>query len=230
MGHKLNNIKVAADRSITFGNFMNKLADVYGDKTCFILDRPLDYSFLSGMQGTYKQWCEFTDRVAHVMKHDLGIEKGERVLVDLSNRMEIPFLCFGIMKAGGVAVPINFMLTQKEIAFIAGDSGAKSGHYRQAGLRVPDEGTVGFPDHRKVGGAGQLRGARRRLHGAQAAHREGPELVPGTEEGPRRAGRHLLHVRDHRLPQGSHDDLPQPVDGPEADRGGHTHHLAGTSA
>jgi long-chain acyl-CoA synthetase len=126
MGHMLNNIKVAADRSITFGNFMNKLADVYGDKTCFILDRPLDYSFLSGMQGTYRQWCEFTDRIAHVVKHDLGVEKGERVLVDLSNRMEIPFLCFGIMKAGGVAVPINFMLTQKEIAFIAGDSGAKT--------------------------------------------------------------------------------------------------------
>ncbi len=123
--HKLNNVRIAADRSITFGNFMNKLAKVYGDKTCFILDRPLDYSFLSGLKGTFKQYCEFTDRVAHVVKHDLGVQPGERVLVDLSNRMEIPFVCFGIMKAGGVAVPINFMLTQKEITFIAGDSGAK---------------------------------------------------------------------------------------------------------
>ncbi len=123
--HKLNNFRIAADRTITFGNFMDKLAAVYGDKTCFILDRPLDYSFLSGLTGTYKQWCEFTNRVAHVVKHDLGVKPGERVLVDLSNRMEIPFLCMGIMKAGGVAVPINFMLTQREIGYIAGDSGAR---------------------------------------------------------------------------------------------------------
>lgn len=119
-----NNIKVAADRSITFGNFMDKLADVYGDKTCFILDRPMDYSFMSGKEQTFRQWREFTDRAAKVFS-DLGVEKGERVLVDLSNRMEIPFLCFALMKIGAIAVPINFMLTQKEIAYIAGDSGAK---------------------------------------------------------------------------------------------------------
>lgn len=120
----LKNIKVAADRSLTFGNFMDRLEEVYGDKTCFILDRPLHYSFLSGTTGNFHQWREFTDRMANVFS-DLGIEKGERVLVDLSNRMEIPFVCFALMKIGAVAVPINFMLTQKEIAYIAGDSGAR---------------------------------------------------------------------------------------------------------
>ncbi len=122
--HLLDNIKVAADRSITFGNFMDKLAAVYGDKTCFILDRPMEYSFMSGMKQSFNQWREFTDRAAKVFA-DLGVEKGERVLVDLSNRMEIPFICFALMKIGAIVVPINFMLTQKEIAYMAGDSGAK---------------------------------------------------------------------------------------------------------
>jgi acyl-CoA synthetase (AMP-forming)/AMP-acid ligase II len=121
----LNNIKVAADRSITFGNFMDRLADVYGDKICFYLDRPVEYSFMSGDTQTFNQWREFVDRMANVFANDLGVKKGDRVVVDMSNRIEIPFTCFALMKIGAVAVPINFMLTAKEIAYIAGDAGAK---------------------------------------------------------------------------------------------------------
>ncbi len=120
----LKNIRVAADRSLTFGNFMDRLAAVYGDKVAFILDRPVRYSFLSGNEATFHQLRELTNRTANVLS-DLGVEKGERVLIDLSNRMEIPFICFAAMKMGAVAVPINFMLTQKEISYIAADSGAK---------------------------------------------------------------------------------------------------------
>ncbi|MBU1669866.1 MAG: AMP-binding protein [Actinobacteria bacterium] len=121
----MNNIKVAADRSITFGNFMDRLAEVYGDKTCFHLDRPLDYSFMSGESQTFEQWREFVDRMANVFEKDLDVRKGDRVVVDMSNRIEIPFTCFALMKIGAVAVPINFMLTAKEIAYIADDAGAK---------------------------------------------------------------------------------------------------------
>jgi len=110
---------------VTFGNFMDKLAETYGDKTCFILDRPLRYSFMPGERHSFEQWREYTDRVANVLANDLGIRKGDRVVVDMSNRMEIPFTCFALMKIGAVAVPLNFMLTGKEIAYIASDAGAK---------------------------------------------------------------------------------------------------------
>jgi long-chain acyl-CoA synthetase len=125
MLHAVKKFQIAADRSITFGNFMDKLADTYGEKTCFILDRPMKYSFMLGNRQSFNQWREYTDRVANVLANDLGVQKGERVIVDMSNRMEIPFTCFALMKIGAVAVPLNFMLTAKEIAYIAGDSGAK---------------------------------------------------------------------------------------------------------
>jgi len=125
MSHLVKKFRIAADRSITFGNFMDKLADMYGDKTCFILDRPMKYSFMTGDRQSYNQWREYTDRVANVLVKDLGVQPGERVIVDMSNRMEIPFTCFALMKIGAVAVPLNFMLTAKEISYIAGDSGAK---------------------------------------------------------------------------------------------------------
>ncbi len=125
MRHAVKKIRFAADRSVTFGNFMDKLAETYGDKTCFILDRPLRYSFMPGERHSFKQWREYTDRAANVLANDLGIQKGDRVVVDMSNRMEIPFTCFALMKIGAVAVPLNFMLTGKEIAYIASDAGAK---------------------------------------------------------------------------------------------------------
>jgi long-chain acyl-CoA synthetase len=125
MKHAVKKFRFAADRSVTFGNFMDKLAEIYGDKTCFILDRPLRYSFMPGERHSFEQWREYTDRVANVLAGDLGIEKGDRVVVDMSNRMEIPFTCFALMKIGAVAVPLNFMLTGKEIAYIASDAGAK---------------------------------------------------------------------------------------------------------
>jgi len=125
MSHVLKKVRFAADRSVTFGNFMDKLAAIYGDKTCFILDRPMDYSFMTGTEQSFNDWREYTDRMANVLANDLGVKKGERVIVDMSNRMEIPFTCFALMKIGAVAVPLNFMLTAREIAYIAQDSGAK---------------------------------------------------------------------------------------------------------
>ena len=126
MRHAVKKIRFAADRSVTFGNFMDKLAQTYGDKTCFILDRPMDYAFMSGMSQSFNQWREYTDRMAHVLAEDLGVERGERVIVDMSNRMEIPFTCFALMKIGAVAVPLNFMLTAKEIAYIASGLGCEA--------------------------------------------------------------------------------------------------------
>jgi long-chain acyl-CoA synthetase len=125
MNHALKKIRFAADRSVTFGNFMDKLAATYGEKTCFIVDRPVDYSFMTGTRHSFEKWREYTDRMANVLVDELGVKKGDRVIVDMSNRMEIPFTCFAIMKVGAVAVPLNFMLTAKEIGYIAGDSGAK---------------------------------------------------------------------------------------------------------
>jgi len=123
--HLLKKINIARDDSITFGNFVDKVAEMYGDNTCFILDRPVEYSFISGTEPSYSQWKEFTDRMSHVLEDDLGVKKGDRVIVDMSNRMEIWFTCVAVMKIGAVVVPLNFMLTAREIAYIAEDAGAR---------------------------------------------------------------------------------------------------------
>ncbi len=123
--HIFKKFKMAFDRGVHFGNFIDRVADLHGDKTCFILDTSLDYSFMRGDRHSYVEWLGFVNRMANVLKHEIGIRAGDRVIVDMSNRIEIPFTCAAIMKIGAVAIPLNFMLTSGEIAYIASDSGAR---------------------------------------------------------------------------------------------------------
>jgi long-chain acyl-CoA synthetase len=54
-----------------------------------------------------------------------GLQRGDRVALLSLNRAEYLAAYFGIMRAGFVAVPVNFRFPRETIGFIIGDSGAK---------------------------------------------------------------------------------------------------------
>ncbi len=54
-----------------------------------------------------------------------GIEPGDRVGVMLPNVPEFPVAYYGVLRAGGIVVPMNVLLKRREIAFYLEDSGAK---------------------------------------------------------------------------------------------------------
>ncbi|GAA1780279.1 MULTISPECIES: long-chain fatty acid--CoA ligase [Streptomonospora] len=55
-----------------------------------------------------------------------GIGRGDRVALASPNTPYFPFVYFGALKAGAVVVPLNVLLTSREIAFHLEDSGAKA--------------------------------------------------------------------------------------------------------
>jgi long-chain acyl-CoA synthetase len=54
-----------------------------------------------------------------------GFERGDRVGIMLPNVPYFPVCYFGVLRAGGVVVPMNVLLKKREVAFYLEDSGAK---------------------------------------------------------------------------------------------------------
>jgi long-chain acyl-CoA synthetase len=54
-----------------------------------------------------------------------GVQQGDRVGVMLPNVTEFPVAYYGVLRAGGVVVPMNVLLKRREIAFYLEDSGTK---------------------------------------------------------------------------------------------------------
>jgi long-chain acyl-CoA synthetase len=72
-----------------------------------------------------------SDRVAaYLAQHALS--PGDRVALYCPNSAEFAAAYLGIVKAGAVVVPINLLLNPREIAYIAGDAGARALIYHEA--------------------------------------------------------------------------------------------------
>jgi long-chain acyl-CoA synthetase len=79
---------------------------------------------LDSFKFTYGQLDVLSNQVASSLKA-AGLKKGDRVGLMLPNVPQFPMAYFGILKAGGVVVPMNVLLKAPEITFYMGDSGAK---------------------------------------------------------------------------------------------------------
>src|SRR5258708_1016217 len=77
-----------------------------------------------GGQLTYAELDVLSDRLA-VGLADAGIRPGDPVALQLPNIPEFLIAYFGILKAGGVVVPLNVLLKEPEVAFQLSDSGAR---------------------------------------------------------------------------------------------------------
>ncbi len=73
---------------------------------------------------TFAELGSLTGRVASLLAAH-SVEAGDRVAVMLPNVPEFAAVYYGILRAGGVVVPMNPLLKAREIEFYLSDSGAK---------------------------------------------------------------------------------------------------------
>ena len=85
-------------------------------------DKPL--ALLGEMSFSYAQVDEVSGRVASALLA-LGLERGDKVAVQLPNLPQFLFCYFAILKAGLVMVPLNPLLRAPEVAYHLADSDAK---------------------------------------------------------------------------------------------------------
>jgi long-chain acyl-CoA synthetase len=73
---------------------------------------------------TYAELDRATARVAGLLR-ERGFEAGDRAGIMLPNVPEFAIAYYGVLRAGGVVVPMNVLLKQREVEFYLGDSEAK---------------------------------------------------------------------------------------------------------
>ncbi|MGO9904061.1 MAG: long-chain-fatty-acid--CoA ligase [Solirubrobacteraceae bacterium] len=72
---------------------------------------------------SYAQLDDLTARAAALLRRR-GLRDGDPVGVMMPNVPEFAIAYYGVLRAGGVVVPMNVLLKQREVAFYLGDPGA----------------------------------------------------------------------------------------------------------
>ncbi|MFD4858987.1 long-chain-fatty-acid--CoA ligase [Streptomyces atratus] len=73
---------------------------------------------------SYRTLDQRSARMAGLL-HDRGVKQGDRVAIMLPNTPEFAIVYFGVLRAGGIVVPMNPLLKAREVAYYLGDSGAR---------------------------------------------------------------------------------------------------------
>jgi long-chain acyl-CoA synthetase len=79
---------------------------------------------LGQLELTFGQLDDASARLATLLS-EKGLRQGDRVGVMLPNVPQFPVAYYGVLRAGGIVVPMNVLLKRREIAFYLEDSGAR---------------------------------------------------------------------------------------------------------
>jgi acyl-CoA synthetase (AMP-forming)/AMP-acid ligase II len=74
-----------------------------------------------GRRYSYREYNAEANKLAHALIK-MGIQKGDKVALMMQNSDRYCFAFFGILKAGAVAVPMNFRLASPEAQYVADHS------------------------------------------------------------------------------------------------------------
>ncbi len=73
-----------------------------------------------GGRHHYRELHEWINRTANGLR-TLGVGPGDRVLIQIGNRVEFLYAYFGTMQIGAITVPVNPLYTPREVGLLAAD-------------------------------------------------------------------------------------------------------------
>jgi long-chain acyl-CoA synthetase len=101
--------------SENLARILTETAERDGERTAVKLDE---------FEANYELLDQGSARVAGMLR-EKGLEPGDRVGLMLPNVPHFPLAYYGILRAGGVVVPMNVLLKGREVRFYLEDPGAK---------------------------------------------------------------------------------------------------------
>jgi len=105
----------ALEKELTFTRF-DRMCEKYPDRTAVVY---------LGERYTYRRLQGLSLRFAGAIKA-IGVQKGDRVMIYISNCIQWLISFLGIQKVGAVIVPVSPIYTSYEIEYMVNDSGAET--------------------------------------------------------------------------------------------------------
>ncbi len=164
----LERARLAARRLLTMANLFENLREIYGDREAFTLAEPLGYRLFPSARLAYGDCLRFTSLAAEAFIRVLDLKKGERVILCVPEPAESLLVTAALIKAGGIAVPVDYGLPASDLARRVQECGAT--------LAVVDGGVLAErPDL-----AGCMPGIERAVVSGERSRT--PEGVPSLDE------------------------------------------------
>jgi long-chain acyl-CoA synthetase len=105
----------ALEKELTFTRF-DRMSELYPDRTAVLY---------LGERFSYAHLRDLSERFAGSLA-EMGIRKGDRVMIYISNCIQWVIAFLGIQKIGAVIVPVSPIYTSFEIEYMINDSGAET--------------------------------------------------------------------------------------------------------
>jgi len=102
-------------RLMTMSNLFENLHEIYGDREIIRLAGFPGYRIFSSPELTCGDCLRFTNLGAEALIRDLDLKKGERVVLCVPDEAEMFLIAVALIKAGGIAVPVDCELPAGEI-------------------------------------------------------------------------------------------------------------------
>jgi len=119
-------MRIFSSKKKTVATVVDDSTEKWGEEHVIVeSDVPLDYPNFKGNILNYGILRSQVNLLANGLIEKLGLKPGDRVIISLTNRLELVTSIFAVFKAGGIVVPVNFGLKAQEVGYIAENCGAK---------------------------------------------------------------------------------------------------------
>ena len=119
-------LRFFGQRDLTLANFLDEVCRRHDPNSCPVrLTRPLPHPRLRGRALSYRQLLDFAKRLGGALRERAGMQRYDRVAIYKTNAPDYFILSLAVIRAGGIAVPVNGRLPLDELRRYLQHTGAR---------------------------------------------------------------------------------------------------------
>jgi len=115
--HSKINHQISIPDNLSIADLIDRACETYADKICLTC---------MGQDISFRKFQELANAFASFLHNEIGLEKGDRIVIMLPNIMQMPIAMYGALKLGIICVNTNPLYTPREMKHQFKDSGAKA--------------------------------------------------------------------------------------------------------